>query len=573
MHVVHLTPLAGSELSPSLSPDGEQVAFSWNGEREDNFDIYIKRIGASEQQRLTTDAASDGYPVWSADGRQIYFVREQADGGGIVRAVSPIGGVDTKVSDFRVAGATPIAVSPNGQWLAARPDIANDLGRQGLWGLYLVPVQGGEPRRLTAAREPSLDTAPAFAPDGRSLAYAACTGVNNAVCDVHVVALGGDYVPMGTPRQLTRQSVPIRTLAWSPDAAWIIYDIARSGSSHLWRVPLDGAHDAERLEIAGAQSRAPAAVSGRNRLAFERVGAGLSVFRWLPGRTPEPVLVSSAFDGEPQFSPDGSRLAFRSGRSGASEIWLASADGSSGRQLTRGPGSSQSSPAWSPNGQRLAFESAGADGRYDIWTIDSDGGAPNRLTTAPGDERSPTWSRDGTRIYFLARTGDRGEVWYVPAEGGAAERLIAAGSGRLKYESGPVLAYESWNGKMLIYQERPGDSPIFALPLAGGSAREVVSCAKDSSFAVGAAGLYYSPCGSARRQSQSSGLLETWQKGAAVPIHLLDLATNRVSVLGNIAPPFDARRFAVAPDGRSLLIHRYSTSTDLMLIENLHAQQ
>jgi Tol biopolymer transport system component/DNA-binding winged helix-turn-helix (wHTH) protein len=559
MTVRHLTPLAGNELSPSLSPDGEHVAFSWNGEREDNYDIYIKRIGSSEQRRLTTDAASDGYPVWSADGRHIYFVREQADGGGIVRVVAPIGGSDTKVSDFRVAGATPIAVSPNGRWLAARPDFSDDLGRKGESGIHLVPIQGGHP----------LDTAPAFAPDGRSLAYAACVGEGAKICDVHVVALGKDYEPAGASRPLTRQGAPIRALAWSSDATSIVYDVLHSGRSRLWRVMVEGGRDAERFEIAGADSRGPAAALARNRLAFERASVGLSVFRWLPGQTPQPVLESSAFDGEPQFSPDGRRLAFRSGRSEVSEIWLASADGSSARQLTRGPGSSQASPSWSPDGRWLAFDSAGADGRRDIWVIDSDGGAPRQLTTGPGDETNPTWSRDGTRIYFVMRGAEGREIWRIPVAGGPAERLIKGPPGRLKYETGPALAYESPDGKQLLYQEKIHDSAVLAYPLAGGPTREVVSCVRNLSLAVGAGGLYYSPCGSVREVSQESGLLVTWPKGAAIPIHRLDLATNRLAVLGTVAHPFDPFRLAVSPDGRALLVHRYVSRSDLMLIENL----
>jgi hypothetical protein len=69
--------------------------------------------------------------------------------------------------------------------------------------------------------------------------------------------------------------------------------------------------------------------------------------------------------------------------------------------------------------------------------------------------------------------------------------------------------------------------------------------------------------------SQQSGLLVTWPKGASIPIHRLDLASNRLAVLGTVVPPFDPFRLAVSPDGRSLLVHRYVSSTDLMLIDNL----
>ena len=73
--VVPLTSYVGFERSPSFSPDGNQVAFSWNGEKQDNFDIYIKLIGSPTPMRLTTDPADDLSPAFSPDGRSIGFIR------------------------------------------------------------------------------------------------------------------------------------------------------------------------------------------------------------------------------------------------------------------------------------------------------------------------------------------------------------------------------------------------------------------------------------------------------------------------------------------------------------------
>jgi hypothetical protein len=75
MRAVLLTAYPGAETSPSFSPDGNQVAFSWNGEKQDNFDIYIKLIGPGAPLRLTTHPALDAGPAWSPDGRFIAFGR------------------------------------------------------------------------------------------------------------------------------------------------------------------------------------------------------------------------------------------------------------------------------------------------------------------------------------------------------------------------------------------------------------------------------------------------------------------------------------------------------------------
>src|SRR5262249_1753246 len=68
MVAVPLTSYPGEERQPSFSPDGNQVAFSWNGEKEDNFDIYIKDIASGAQRHLTTAQESDSCPAWSPNG-------------------------------------------------------------------------------------------------------------------------------------------------------------------------------------------------------------------------------------------------------------------------------------------------------------------------------------------------------------------------------------------------------------------------------------------------------------------------------------------------------------------------
>ena len=69
------TAYGGFEGSPSLSADGNQVAFSWDGERQDNADIYIKLLDTASPVRLTWDRGTDNMPAWSPDGRNIAFVR------------------------------------------------------------------------------------------------------------------------------------------------------------------------------------------------------------------------------------------------------------------------------------------------------------------------------------------------------------------------------------------------------------------------------------------------------------------------------------------------------------------
>jgi len=101
MTAVPLTTYPGSERHPTFSPDGNQVSFSWDGEKQDNFDIYVKLIGAGSPLRLTTDAADDFSPAWSPDGRAIAFLRRLPGVRAAVMLISPLGGSERMLAETR----------------------------------------------------------------------------------------------------------------------------------------------------------------------------------------------------------------------------------------------------------------------------------------------------------------------------------------------------------------------------------------------------------------------------------------------------------------------------------------
>src|SRR5260370_17559587 len=104
-------------------------------------------------------------------------------------------------------------------------------------------------------------------------------------------------------------------------------------------------------------------------------------------------------DTSPQYSPDGTRITFRSTRSGSDEVWVSDARGAQSRQITHYSGPLTGSPRWSPDGRQLAFDSRLA-GNADIYVVPADGGTPRRFTTEPSAELGPNQSRDPTSISF-----------------------------------------------------------------------------------------------------------------------------------------------------------------------------
>jgi Tol biopolymer transport system component len=257
------------------------------------------------------------------------------------------------------------------------------------------------------------------------------------------------------------------------------------------------------------------------------------------------VAGSSFIELEPRFSPDGRKVVFTSGRSGEHEIWVADADGANPQQITRGPGD-QGSPNWSPDGHRIAFDSRGEDGHIHIWTIEVDGGAPRQLTTEPADQVVPTWSHDGKWIYFSWWQASGRDIWRMPSEGGAPERLTHGADG--------PFACESADGKSLLFQAKDADSPLMMMPLAGGDARQLVACVRNSAFGVGPRGVYYVPCDPSPDR----------------PLHVMDSRTGRDERLGTLEGLGDRPLgLSVAPDGNAIVYRREVLSrADLMLIEN-----
>jgi len=206
-----------------------------------------------------------------------------------------------------------------------------------------------------------------------------------------------------------------------------------------------------------------------NRLVYVRQMANLNVWRrkfdsLLAAGPSEKLISSTRFESGPQFSPDGSKIAFESTRSGAYEVWICRSDGSGLVQLTHF-NSHTGTPRWSPDGQQIAFDSRAA-GNADIYVIDSEGGSPRRLTSEPSGEVVARWSRDGRWIYFASdRTGDW-EVWKMPSAGGSTAQVTRHGG---------FAAFESPDGKFLYYAKGLTAPGLWRIPTNGGEEVEIIS--------------------------------------------------------------------------------------------------
>ncbi|MGH9938211.1 MAG: protein kinase domain-containing protein, partial [Blastocatellia bacterium] len=459
--IVPFTSFPGAEFRASFSPDGNQLAFDWNGEKEDNQDIYVKLVDNSALLRLTTNPARDYCPAWAPDGRSVAFFRSLRSDSALpamdIYLVSALGGAERKLAEgIRTSESPSLSWSPDGKFLAFADKSLPD----GTDEIFLLEIGTGEKRRLTfPPAQISGDSTPAFSPDGRSLAFV--RWVTSGVSDLYLAPAAG-----GEPKRITFDNATIRGLAWTPngeDGEEIVFASERRGVSSLWRIGAAGGKP-ELVGATGSSVQFPVVSTRGDRLAFTQLINDTNIYRvdltTPAGARPSRAkfLASTLEDDSPQYSPDGKSVAFGSTRSGSFEIWLCDNEGRQPRQLTAMGGPLTGTPRWSPDSRQIAFDSR-SQGNADIYVISVEGGAPRRLTTEPSEDVLPGWSRDGRWVYFCSNRGGRREIYKLPAEGGQAAQVTAQGG---------FECFESPDGRFLYYTKRSHDSTLWRQPAAGG---------------------------------------------------------------------------------------------------------
>ena len=560
LQAVPLTTYPGEECYPSFSPDGNQVAFVWDGERQDNRDIYVKLIGGPEKPlRLTTDSASDLSPAWSPDGRYVAFLREQAGAGhnSSVLLVPAIGGPERLVTELGVPLDAPaglrtsilrIAPFPLLAWASGGKSliIADHRSRAEPLGLFVVSVETGEKRRLTSPPAGSIgDGAPAVSPDGRSLIFSRAEGLT--VSDFYRLPLTADLRAAGEPQRLTSSKAWNVSPAWLPGGREFVFAKGSwfVGPFSLWRMVVSASGAPRRLTAAGEKSAWPAVSAKGDRLVFSRALSDNNIWR-VPlhsdtvAGAPEKFVSSTRDEGIPQYSPDGRKIVFTSDRSGVLEVWVCDADGSSPVQLTSLGVGMTGSPHWSPDGKQIVFDS-NASGHFEVYVVRAAGGSPRRLTTDPAGSGVASFSRDGRQIYFASRRSGSEKVWKMPAEGGEPIQ-VTRGVG-----TGPSVSPDG----TLIYYQKAGQ--LWSVPVTGGQGVKVLDSVAFLNYAVTERGIYFIPvCGGARCAS----------------IQFFDLATRTTTPVVATGESLEVG-LTVSPDRKFLLYTQVDQSgSDLMLVEN-----
>lgn len=153
----------------------------------------------------------------------------------------------------------------------------------------------------------------------------------------------------------------------------------------------------------------------------------------------------------PKFSPDGSKIAYSSDKSGYRDTYVIDLNTKKRNCVAQFPGQNTGA-AFSPDGSTLAL-SLSKFGNPEICTIPSTGGEPTRLTNARGTDCSPTWSPDGTKIVYVSDERGSPGLYILPATGGTPEKLNTESSYTTEPDWSP-------DGKKIAYSVTSGGGQI-----------------------------------------------------------------------------------------------------------------
>jgi Tol biopolymer transport system component len=551
-----LTTYSGIEQNPALSPDGKQIAFTWNGDKKDNEDIYVRQVAGGPALRLTTDPGRDLASSWSPDGETIAFVRASA-GASALYSVRALGGAEHKLFEFPQGSVlwssgtsiSRISWSPDGRLLAFS---GAPLGEPAQ--IWILPLDTREPRHISTLPKGWFgDVNPAFSPDGRTLAYVRGRDLWSRA--IIFQPIGRDGSPTGPPREMTDYSRSIYSLAWLPDGLSLVVALGADVWPTLSRFTPGkgfaalGLHSGVDPSVALKGARMAYTSAANDRVVYRMDGPGPDGgARPLESCHVSAVIDSTVTQTDIMFSPDGSRLAFVSPRTGYREVYVANADGSNQEALTSMGPTALGSPRWSPDGHWIAFDRY-ENGHSIIYAIRAEGGQPRRVTNPDGSDTRPSWSHDGKWIYFSSNRGGQKGIWKVAWPNAEPAVPLPA------HPSQPAAAaFESADGKQLFYSDTSG---IWSLPAGGGDPKLIVPEILIAQWALAGHSVYFV------------------RRGAVQTLWVLRLDTGRqfeyVRFPAGLGPGTSGTTLTVTQDEKVIcFVQTDRSGSDLMLVENFH---
>jgi Tol biopolymer transport system component len=376
-------------VDPAWSPDGKRIAYSIpNSDQGESGIVTIPAAGGDVTPQLVTSSGSQ--PAWAPDGGRIVYVTTTRTGYGPLHVIDLHTLRDHQLTPMP---ATAPAWSPGGKRLAfsvKATDGSYDLYSVNADGSHLVrltkPIRSSGPPGTGLDFTDTVNSWPAWSPDGSRLAFVSGRRVSNALPYVEVIAIDGSG-----RRTLAPGFVP----TWSPDGRQLVYALPQTTGGSVEIVDVDGTN---RRTLVRTQNRYP----------------------------------------QPDWSPDGTEIAYADNENNQQRIYTVDvATGLRSLVLTGG-----GAPDWSHDGKRIMFRSYdSAENRSYLEVVDRDGGNRHRLLTADPTWEGLRWSPDDTRVVYASNRGTGG--LYVMNADGTDARRVTDGYAPSWSPDGSSLAFET----------------------------------------------------------------------------------------------------------------------------------
>jgi tricorn protease len=446
------------------SPKGDLIAYvrgpgqwyrkGYHGSAND--DIWICNADGSNNRQITTHKGQDSYPMWSVDGKALYYVSDCC--GGLANIVKHE--IDGEHGDLLPGKPKPIAVTSHKDESVRRARLCAN-GQTIVYecgpDLWIHSLKEGKSRKLTievnADDKANLETLKTFTTGATEFAWSPDEKHIAFVVHGEIFLMGRAG---GKAKRLTDHPAFDHGIAWSPDGRKILFLSDRNGHEDIYLLESD---DPDHLDIAGAHkfkvkqiTDTPEAELGvtfspnGQRVVFIRAGKLISMD---PDGTNEKVVVADGQVFDYDWSPDGQWICYACmDGSFASELFILPAGGATAlnpaRNITRFA-TYNSGVTWSKTGNKLAFISQRKGNAFSAYVLSlqkpASAGASlskeidwdniHRRVKQPAGMHVTECaiSNDGSKIAFRAKVDDSEDLWLANADGGSVMRLT---TGNLK---------------------------------------------------------------------------------------------------------------------------------------------
>jgi Tol biopolymer transport system component/DNA-binding winged helix-turn-helix (wHTH) protein len=467
-----ITTANGLSMYPTFSPDGSAMAYS--ADHGKGLELFVRQLApGGHEVQVTGDGGQNVQPAWSPDGQFIAYHSSQNRG---IWLVPALGGSPRQISTF---GSHP-AWSRDGVWIAFQSAATTDLSADssGVFPPSTIWQVRSDGRDATQITHPGIPEgghgAPSWSPDGKHLVFVSLIFGRSSIWATDTRG--------SSPVQVSPDALGSYDPIYSLDGKSVLYGAVTATTNYgLWQVrisPETSIPVAEPVQIVnsgGVRIKNLALSRDGKKLLYSAVSLTGSL-QSLPlsssGEPSGPPVALSSDAGcratSPAFSPDGSRIAFSTcrGLSGAiPQVWIMNADGSDKQPLTFGPTASGMAK-WLPDGRRILF----MQGHWKpsgLFSIDIQTRQESRVASVPQNSETFDLSPDGQQIVFDATTAGIINLWLMDLGDGKTRQLTF---------DQELLGFPMWSpdGKFIAAEiQRGPDTNIVVVPKSGGPPTQV----------------------------------------------------------------------------------------------------